>query len=67
MWYHSVKAIGSLEHQAFLPLGTMDFFGIPNSDSESEFISSIFLGLGDLFILEGVSDDSFAVNYVNKY
>lgn len=40
---------------------------MPNSGSESEFIISIFLGLGGLFGLEGTSAGSFAANYIKKY
>lgn len=42
-----------------LPLGAAVFFGMPNSESESEFTVSIFLALGALFGLGGTS--TFAV------
>lgn len=43
----------------FLPLGAAVFFGMPNSESESEFIVSTFLALGALLGLGGAS--TFAV------
>lgn len=42
-----------------LPLGAAAFFGMPNSESESEFTASTFLALGALLGLGGTS--SFAV------
>jgi len=42
-----------------LPLGAAVFFGMPNSESESEFTVSIFLALGALLGLGGTS--TFAV------
>lgn len=53
---------GSCIAPKFLPLGATTFFGMPNSDSESELIISIFLGLGGLFGLGTVSSGSFAAN-----
>lgn len=58
----NIHSADPLNTPKFLPLGAATFFGMPNSDSESEFIISTFLGFGVFLGLGGVSDGAFAAN-----
>lgn len=48
-----------------LPLGAAVFFGMPNSESESEFTVSTFLALGALLGLGGTSGFAVRIEILN--
>lgn len=47
------------------PFGVVVFFGMPNSESESEFIVSTFFCLGVLLGLGVVSEDGFPIKQIS--